>query len=37
MASERDPRTGWNRLEDTLINIKPGETTTIDSLVTERS
>jgi hypothetical protein len=35
MASERDPRTGWNRLEDTLITIKPGETISIEALVTE--
>src|SRR5439155_15129481 len=30
-----DPRVGWNRLEATLITIKPGETVTVDALVTE--
>ena len=30
-----DPRVGWNRLEATLITIKPGETITVDALATE--
>ena len=30
-----DPHVGWNRLEATLITIKPGDTITVDSLVTE--
>jgi hypothetical protein len=30
-----DPHVGWNRLEATLITIKPGETITVDALVTE--
>jgi hypothetical protein len=30
-----DPRVGWNRLQATLFTIKPGETITVDGLVTE--
>jgi hypothetical protein len=35
MTGQHDPRVGWNRLENTLITIKPGETITVDSLATE--
>jgi hypothetical protein len=35
MTGQHDPRVGWNRLEETLITIKPGETITVDTLVTE--
>jgi len=30
-----DPHVGWNRLEATLITIKPGEIVTLDGLVSE--
>jgi len=33
--TNRDPRSGWKRLEETLITIKPGETITVDALAAE--
>ena len=30
-----DPRSGWKRLEETLIAIKPGETITVEALADE--
>ena len=30
-----DPRSGWKRLEETLIAIKPGETITVEALAAE--
>jgi hypothetical protein len=35
MATQRDPRTGWAQLEDTLTRIKPGEAISVDMLVIE--
>ena len=35
MRAEHDPRSGWNRLEDSLLTIKPGEEIAIDALVME--
>ena len=30
-----DPRSGWKRLEETLMAIKPGETITVEALAAE--
>jgi hypothetical protein len=30
-----DPRSGWQRLEETLLGIKPGETITVEALAAE--
>jgi len=30
-----DPRSGWKRLEETLLAIKPGETVTVETLAAE--
>jgi len=30
-----DPRVGWNRLQATLITIKPGDSVRVDTLVAE--
>jgi hypothetical protein len=35
MASNQDPRSGWKRLEDSLLAMKPGEEITVDRLVSE--
>ena len=35
MAPCRDPRTGWTRLEETLVGTKPGEAVTLETSVTE--
>jgi hypothetical protein len=31
----KDPRSGWKRLEETLLAIRPGETVTVEALATE--
>ena len=31
----KDPRSGWKRLEETLLAITPGETVTVEALATE--
>jgi hypothetical protein len=33
--TSRDPRSGWKRLEETLLAIKPGETMTVEALAAE--
>jgi hypothetical protein len=33
--TSHDPRSGWKRLEETLIAIKPGETITVEALAAE--
>jgi hypothetical protein len=33
--TSQDPRSGWKRLEETLIAIKPGETVTVEALAAE--
>jgi hypothetical protein len=33
--TDRDPRSGWKRLEETLLAIKPGETITVEALAAE--
>ena len=35
MTAAHDPQAGWNRLEETLLRIKPGETIAVDALATE--
>jgi DNA-binding IclR family transcriptional regulator len=35
MTGNHDPRSGWNRLEDSLLTIKPGEEISVDTLVAE--
>ena len=35
MTTDHDPRSGWNRLEESLVTIKPGEEITVDRLVAE--
>ena len=35
MTARHDPHVGWNRLEATLITIKPGEMIAVDTLATE--
>jgi len=35
MTGRYNVRVAWNRLEDTLITIKPGERITVDSLAME--
>jgi len=33
--SHQGPRTGWSRLEQTLITAKPGDAVNLETLVTE--
>ena len=35
MTPNLDPRSGWNRLEDTLLTMKVGEEISVDALVQE--
>jgi DeoR/GlpR family transcriptional regulator of sugar metabolism len=35
MTPNLDPRSGWNRLEDTLLTIKVGEEISVEALVEE--
>ena len=35
MAMHEDLRTGWSRLEDTLVTAKPGDAVNLETLVTE--
>jgi hypothetical protein len=33
--NSQDPRSGWKRLEETLLAIKPGETVTVEALAAD--